>query len=790
MTETPKSLPGERLRVRGQVQGVGFRPTVWRIARELGLDGDVRNDGEGVLIRLFAPAPRVDDFCRRLRVECPPLARIDALERAPIEARPRRAGFHIVESAATEVRTGVVPDAATCPACRAEIADPADRRYRYPFTNCTHCGPRLTIVRAIPYDRANTSMSVFPMCEACAAEYADPADRRFHAQPNACPACGPRLWLEDAQRRVWDPAALGARDAVEAAARLLAQGRIVALKGIGGFHLACDAANGAAVDELRRRKRRFHKPFALMAGDLDRLRNYAQVGDAEACLLESPAAPIVLLDPAPDAPKLAEGIAPGQVALGWMLPYSPLHHLLLADWVRLGGGPLVMTSGNLSDEPQCIDNADAHGRLAQIADALLLHDRAIVNRVDDSVVRVMDGAPRLIRRARGYAPDAIRLPEGFADAPALLAVGGELKNTVCLLRDGQAVLSQHLGDLEDALTAEQFERTVDLYTAIFAHRPERLVADLHPDYRSTRYARDRARREGLPLDTVQHHHGHIASVLADSGWPLDGGAVLGVALDGLGFGEDGTIWGGEFLLADYAVYRRLGRLRPAALPGGAKAILEPWRNAYAQIAATFGWEDFAERWLSLELTAWLRAQPLDMLQTMLARRINSPDSSSCGRLFDAVAAVLGIRREGISYEGQAAIELETLAAAAPRDAGGYPFAISRGEWAELDPAPMWTALFDDLAAGVAPAVIAARFHHGLAEAVAGLAAELASGHGTDTVALSGGVLQNRLLFEALAGKLRGAGLRVLSHRQVPANDGGLSLGQAVVAAARCVQRSG
>ncbi|MEJ2576180.1 MAG: carbamoyltransferase HypF, partial [Gammaproteobacteria bacterium] len=717
MNAASEASPGERLRVRGQVQGVGFRPTVWRIARDLGLDGDVRNDGEGVLIRLLGSATAVDAFCRRLRAQCPPLARIDALERAPLADPPTRTGFHIVESAATAVRTGVVPDAATCPACRAEITDPTDRRHRYPFTNCTHCGPRLTIVRAIPYDRANTSMAVFPMCPTCAAEYADPADRRFHAQPNACPACGPRVWLEDPSGARLDPAAFGAADAIQAAARLLAEGRILAVKGIGGFHLACDAANAPAVDELRRRKRRFHKPFALMAADLATIGRYARVGAAEAELLAGSAAPIVLLERLPDAPRLAPGIAPGQATLGWMLPYSPVHHLLLADWRERAAGALVMTSGNLSDEPQCIDNAEAHGRLTEIADALLMHDREIVNRADDSVVRVLDGAPRLLRRARGYAPAAISLPAGFADAPPLLALGGELKNTLCLVRDGRAVLSQHLGDLEDARAADAFERAIALYETIFAHRPERLVVDRHPDYRSTRYGRARAAREGLSLDAVQHHHAHVCSVLADNDWPLDGPAVIGVALDGLGFGTDGTVWGGEFLYADYRGFERLGRLRPVAMPGGTRAILEPWRNAYAQLAATFGWENFAARWPTLELTRWLGTQPLGLVQTMLARGLNCPASSSCGRLFDAVAATLGVRREGISYEGQAAIELETLAEAAADRRGAYPFERNGAAPFAVDPAPMWSALLDDLARGEPAPDIAARFHRGLAAVV-------------------------------------------------------------------------
>jgi hydrogenase maturation protein HypF len=775
-------MSGEAIRVRGLVQGVGFRPTVWRLARACGLRGDVRNDGSGVLIRVAGDAADIARFCAQLVEQCPPLARIDALERRP--AAVAAEDFRIVASAATEVRTGVVADAATCAACRAEILDPANRRYRYPFTNCTHCGPRLSIVRGIPYDRANTSMSVFPMCGACAAEYADPADRRFHAQPNACHDCGPRVWLVDAAGKPVDHADV---DAVAAASRLLAEGGIVALKGIGGFHLACDATNAAAVAELRARKRRYAKPFALMARDLDVIAAYAEVDECEAGLLASPAAPIVLLTRrAAPAPGIAPGVAPGQLTLGFMLPYSPLHHLLLEQWSR----PLVMTSGNLSDEPQCIANTDAAERLGGLADYYLLHDREIVNRVDDSVVRVMAGEPRLLRRARGYAPTPIPLPPGFDRAAPALALGGELKNTVALLQNGQVIVSQHLGDLEDARTADEYERTIELYRTVFAHRPTVVAVDRHPDYRSTRHGRELAEALAVAVEPVQHHHAHIASVMADNAWPRTRGPVVGVALDGLGFGDDGSIWGGEFLLADYVDSRRLGMLRPVPMPGGTRAILEPWRNTYAQIAQHIGWQAFNERHGELALAARLREKPLDVLEAMLARGINSPLTSSCGRLFDAVSAALDVAPDTISYEGQAAIELEALALHAPAEADGYCFARGRdGDLLYLDPAPMWRDLLRDLAAGVERAVIAARFHRGLADAVGDLAVQLARDHGLGTVALSGGVLQNRTLFEALHARIADAGLAVLSHRHVPANDGGLSLGQAVVAAARALQRS-
>lgn len=792
----------ESIRVRGLVQGVGFRPTVWRLARACGLVGDVLNDGAGVLIRVQADDRQtIDRFCEQLRAECPPLARIESIERTPLAAALETDAFAILASAATAVQTGIVADAATCADCAAEILDPTDRRYRYPFTNCTHCGPRLSIVQGIPYDRAWTSMAVFPLCPVCAGEYVNPADRRFHAQPNACPDCGPRVWLTDAEGRTLDPAGFGAVDAIAAASRLLAEGRILAIKGIGGFHLACDATNAMAVAELRRRKRRFGKPFALMARDLEMIRAVCRVTDTEAALLESPAAPILLLDIRPprrgrdghasrcpsDATDLAPEIAPGQTTLGFMLPYSPLHRLLLADWAR----PLVMTSGNLSEEPQCIDNLDAAKRLSPLADFSLLHDRAIVNRVDDSVARMMAGAPRLLRRARGYAPAPIRLPPGFADAPPILAFGGELKNTLCLARDGQAILTQHLGDLEDARTAREYEATLALYLELFQHRPRLLAVDLHPDYRSSLLGRDWAARADLPLVGVQHHHAHLASVLADNGWPLEAGPVLGILLDGLGYGADGTLWGGEFLAADYRDYRRIGHLKPVPLPGGTQAILEPWRSLYAQLEYARGWDEMQTRYPHLSLVRRLAEKPFGVLRTLMERGLNAPPSSSAGRLFDAVAATLGLGGERVTYEGQAAIELEAAASRAMEAAGpGYPFAtLSTPSATVLDAAPLWDALFDDLAQGVANERIAARFHLGFSAAIVDLGLGLAACNGLDTVALSGGVFQNRLLLEAVADGFSAAGLRVLIQQQVPANDGGLSLGQACVAAARSLPAS-
>ncbi len=775
----------QRIRVRGLVQGVGFRPTVWRLARDCGLIGEVWNDSQGVEMLVAGTSSQLDEFCRRLADEAPPLARIDAIERHPSAQAPTGGAFHIRASRSGEVRTGVVPDAAVCADCLREIDDPADRRYRYPFTNCTHCGPRLSIVERIPYDRANTSMRHFPMCPDCEAEYGDPADRRFHAQPNACPVCGPHLWLADAQGKAW-PLPPG-RDAIQTACEQLEQGRILALKGIGGFHLACDASDEAAVSRLRSRKGRFHKPFALMALDLEVVERYCRVTDDEAALLKSAAAPIVLLDRLHN-PSLAQSVAPAQVSLGFMLPYTPLHHLLLSAWER----PLVMTSGNRVEEPQCIDNTEAASRLQPLADLFLLHDREIINRVDDSVARIMDRAPRVLRRARGYAPAPLTLPEGFEAAPPLLALGGELKNTFCLLKRGEAILSQHLGDLENLISYQDYLRNLTLYRELYVHRPQALVADLHPNYRSTHHARELAQQSQLPLITVQHHHAHIASVLAENGWPLNGGPVLGIALDGSGYGADGTVWGGEFLLAGYADFRRLAALRPTPLPGGTQAILQPWRNTYSQLLASLGWARVETEWGRLEAVRWLAEQPLETLRRMLEGGLNSPASSSCGRLFDAVAGLLGICRQSISYEGQAAIELEAAAlASVDRDHPGYRLDIVSGEALQLlEPAPLWPAMLDDLALGVDKAEIAWRFHRGLIDSLVELARRLAAREGVDTLALSGGVFQNRTLFEGVAASLSEAGFTVLTHRQVPTNDGGISLGQAAVGAARLIADRG
>lgn len=769
----------EEVRVRGLVQGVGFRPTVWRLAVDCALNGQVWNDSEGVLIQLSGEEGALARFIQRLEQEAPPLSRIDSIERRPLD-QPVDDGFFIISSRGGKAQTGVVPDAASCPACLQEVMDPANRRFRYPFTNCTHCGPRLSIVRSIPYDRATTSMAPFIQCPACQSEYDNPADRRFHAQPNACSDCGPQVWLEAADGG--EVTLQGGEDRVAAATRLIRQGAIVAIKGIGGVHLACDATNELAVAQLRRRKRRYHKAFALMGRDLGMVRRFAAVSELEASVLSSAAAPIVVLAARGEA--LPVDLAPGQNTLGFMLPYTPLHQLIMQGLEQ----PMVLTSGNSSDEPQVISNDSARRHLGSIADYLLLHDRDIVNRLDDSVVRVMDGAVRTLRRARGYAPAPMALPPGFDGMPPILALGGELKNSFCLLREGEAIVSQHMGDLEDAATHQDYRHHLAHYQRLFDHTPELLVIDRHPDYLSSQWGRKLAGEQKLQLETVQHHHAHIAACMAEHGLERSCGPVLGIALDGLGFGDQGELWGGEFLLADYRHSRRLAGFQPVAMIGGARAIYEPWRNTYAYLAQLFGWDRIVAEYADLELVSFLQQKPVANLNQMLARGLNCPPASSCGRLFDAVAAAVGLCRQSVSHEGQAAIELEAAAGAVDeRDDDRYSAHREQREGRIiLSWQPLWRALLDDLGAGHSAARLSARFHSGVAAEVASLAVELCRRHRLETVVLSGGVFQNRRLLEAVSGQLRGAKLTVLTPSSLPANDGGLSLGQGVIAAARAL----
>lgn len=771
-------MGGTEIRVRGTVQGVGFRPTVWRLAQETGLTGEVLNDGAGVLIRARGDEALIQAFVQRLREEAPPLSRIESVEASPLADCPVFEEFKIVGSAPGENRTRVTPDAATCEACQQEVLDPAERRFEYPFANCTHCGPRFTIVNEVPYDRTRTTMADFPMCDDCAKEYEDPADRRFHAQPIACAVCGPFVWLESLHDAA--PARVERKEAILKAVERLQAGEIVAIRGLGGFHLACDAGNNEAVAKLRSRKRRYGKPFALMVKDLDLVRRYCELSAAEAEVLQSPEAPIVLLRRCGNE-RLPDALAPGLNNLGFMLPYTPLHLLIVKEF----NGPLVMTSGNVTDEPQITGLETARAKLSGIADWLLMHNRDIANRIDDSVVKLMDHKPRLFRRARGYTPAAISLPPGFENSPDLLAYGAELKSTFCLVKDGAAIVSQHQGDLEDEATFDDYQRNLRLYTKMYDHDPEFLVADLHPEYLSSKLARDTAEERALPLVEVQHHHAHIASAMAENGIPRNAKKVLGISLDGLGFGEDGAIWGGEFLLADYQEYQRLGSLKPVAMLGGAQAIREPWRNAFAHLSAAFGWDAFANQYADLDIYEFLSTKPLETLRRMMEKGLNAPLASSAGRLFDAVAAVLGLTRERAMFEGQGAMELEAIAEEFGDKTGDpYPFALGDSNVKLLDPSPMWRQLASDLANGAPHGEIAVKFHRGLAIGIGQMVAALAAEHEFESAVLSGGVAQNKILFQETTKQLVSLGLSCITHESFPPNDGGLALGQAAIAAAK------
>ncbi len=783
------------VRVRGRVQGVGFRPAVWRLSRALGLRGEVFNDSEGVFIRLWGPEEQVAVFFDRLRHEPPPLARIDSIEcREGRGSMP--ADFRIAPSVEGRAQTQIAPDAAICRACALEISNSRERRANYPFTNCTHCGPRLTIVTGIPYDRANTTMAPFPMCAACETEYTDPGDRRFHAEAIACGACGPRIALRRLDGHAPYLEKLSSEECLAAARWLIMSGAILALKGLGGYHLACDATNFDAVSRLRRLKRRDAKPFALMARDLGVIKEYCVVGEEEERLLIGSAAPIVLLN-ASGGKRLPPAVAPNLGSLGFMLPTTPLHLLVMRGFAR----PLVMTSGNLSDEPQAIDDNDARERLAAIASHALVHDRRIANRVDDSVVRVMAGRARVLRRARGYAPAPLRLPSGFESAPQILAFGGELKATFCLLKDGEATLSQHQGDLEDERTFDDYRKNLTLYAKLFDHLPAAFVVDCHPDYVSSKFARARGLATSTPVMEAQHHHAHVAACLAENERPLAAPPVLGVVMDGLGFGDDGTIWGGEFLLADYRGYQRLGALRPVAMPGGAQAVREPWRNLYAHLTALMDWPELARHFSQLDHCAELSKRPLSTLEAMMRSGVNSPMASSCGRLFDAVAAALDICPDRQAYEGETGARLEAIVDENELrngdEAHSYSFSISQrspGGRLFLDAGTMWRALLDDLMTRTPPPVIAARFHKGLAAGIVAMTTELTRKSGVraplfDTVALSGGCFQNDILFAEVVCRLEQAGFKLLTHAEVPANDGGLALGQAAIGAARLIDEA-
>ncbi len=748
------------IRVSGIVQGVGFRPYVFRLATELDLSGAISNTSAGVTIEIQGSTELVDNFVLRLPEEAPTLARITgvAVRELPCNGDHK---FQILASHTGEpVRTMISPDVAVCGDCLRELFDPADRRYLYPFINCTNCGPRFTIVRDIPYDRSRTSMAEFPMCGACRAEYEDVHSRRFHAQPNACWECGPLLeWWDSHGHRI------EASDAVREAAQRLRMGEVVAIKGLGGFHLAVDATNPAAVERLRQRKRRIEKPFALMAPELDAAARFCEVDEAARIALVSRQRPIVLLTKR-EGTTIAEAVAPRQGDFGVFLPYTPLHHLLFAA----GDFPaLVMTSGNVSEEPIAIKNAEAVARLAGIADHFLVHNRDILLRCDDSVVRLGAGTVRQVRRSRGYVPAPLELR---GESPPVLAVGGELKSTICLTRGNLAFLSQHIGDLENVESFTFFREAVEHLSRILEIKPEVIAYDLHPDYLSTKWA---LAQKDVRLAGVQHHHAHIASCMAENGVE---GRVIGLALDGTGYGTDGNIWGGEALFADYGSFERAAHFAYVPMPGGAAAIQEPWRMAVSYLVRDFG-PEFLE-W-DIPFVRRLDRRKAETILRMIERGVNSPLTSSCGRLFDAVAALIGLR-ESVNYEAQAAMELEMLGRASA-DPRAYPFDVRRvnGCW-EIGTRALFEAIIEDLARNVAPEIISRRFHDGLVAVLARLACLLREESSLNRVCLSGGVFHNSLVLEQLIRDLDAAEFEVFTHAQVPAGDGGLSLGQAVIAA--------
>ncbi len=755
-------VEGRRIVVQGTVQGVGFRPWVYRLAHEAGLTGRVRNDNDGVTIEAFGPRGALERFEARLRAAPPPAARIREIRSttAAVEALP---AFEIADSDSAGTRqVSIPPDLATCPECLAEIRDPADRRYRYPFTNCTNCGPRFTIAGAVPYDRASTTMAVFTMCPVCQREFDSPASRRFHAQPNACPQCGPRL-----RAVVADGTVVDGTDPVRLAAREIRDGRIVALKGIGGFHLACDATNDTAVARLRERKRRDEKPFAVMVDSLDEAVRLAVIGDAERALLTGPERPIVLLARREPSP-LSRAVAPGNPVVGLMLAYSPLHHLLLADC----GGPLVMTSGNVSDEPIATANEDAVTRLGSIADLLLVHDRGIVTHADDSVARVVAGAPTILRRSRGYVPRAI--PLSTAVPAPVLAVGGLLKNACCVARGREAFLGPHVGDLDHLPAYRAFEAAITRLLRFLDVTPAVVAHDLHPAYPSTWFAQQ---WRGVVHVGVQHHHAHVASVAAEHGLE---GPVLGVAYDGTGAGTDGTAWGGEVLLVDGPDMERLATFRPIRLAGGDTAIRAPWRTSIALLDDAFDGTPPIE---ALALFCHVSHHEVAVVRQMLKAGLHTVPAHGVGRYFDALGALL-LEKPRATYEGQLAAELNAVADV--DEPGLYPFVIERGPepW-QIDLRPAVRAIVIDMLEGTAPGIVATRFHRTIGAATAeivGLALEI---RGPLPVALSGGCFQNALLVEDILARLDG--VPVYLNRQAPPGDGGLALGQAVVGS-RIAQR--
>ncbi|MBL8063504.1 MAG: carbamoyltransferase HypF [Anaerolineales bacterium] len=763
-----KIMNGVKVHITGVVQGVGFRPFVYNLATDLNLKGWVKNTSAGVVIEADGDRDALDSFLQKLRDDAPPLSRIDDFT-ASFGPGNGFTQFDIIHSESVDgAFQPISPDVSICDNCLRELFDPNDRRYRYPFINCTNCGPRFTIIQDIPYDRPFTTMAGFKLCPDCEREYKDPTNRRFHAQPVACPVCGPRVWLEqNAEVRMQND------EAIAETCKMLAEGKIVAVKGLGGFHLACDATNANAVTELRTRKLRVDKPFALMMPDLEIIEEHCFVSEAEKELLTSSARPIVLLKKKPNS-TIVEEVSPRQDWLGVMLPYTPLHHLLFTNSLFT---VLVMTSGNLSEEPIAIDNDEARDRLTKLADAFLMHNRDIHIRCDDSVVRVFEDNYQSkivnrksiypIRRSRGYSPFPVKLP---FDVPQLLATGSELKNTFCITNGKCAFLSHHIGDMENYETLKSFEQGVEHFERLFRVKPEAIAYDMHPNYLATRYALEHAERENLPMIAVQHHHAHVAACMAEHGLIEP---VIGVSFDGTGYGDDGAIWGGEFLVADAKSYQRAAQLEYFPLPGGDAAIKKPARTALALLwSLGLEWDE--------RLTSVLEfcAEDQVTLRVQLEKRINTPMTSSMGRLFDAVSALAGVRQK-VNYEGQAAIEFEAMADSA--EAGMYVFGVEAGR---VRVRSAVEALIKDVMAGIPTSKISARFHNGLAEAVRETVTKISRDTSLRSVVLSGGVWQNITLLRKTISLLSKDGFEIYTHREVPTNDGGLSLGQAYIAASR------
>lgn len=799
--DRPQNTSLYAVRFFGLVQGVGFRPMIWKIANELKIHGDVCNDGLGVLAH-FQTAYDLDKVLEQVYYNLPPLARIDAVQSKQIENAIPYTKFTIINSKTGFLQTGMIADAATCAACLNEILDVNNRRHGYSFTNCTHCGPRVSIIKSIPYDRANTSMSDFEMCDACQAEYENPADRRFHAQPNACPNCGPQIWMCDKDGQRLD--LMSEIKVIQQATQDLMDGKILAIKGIGGFHLVCRADDDSVVVALRQRKKRPFKPLALMAVNIEMIGLYTQISSMAKTELQSHAAPIVLLPKLKDVPPnhLSEYVAPGQNQLGFMLPFTPLHHLLMRDIPV----PLVMTSANISDQPQIIDNDKALVELSDIADAWLLHDRDIINRIDDSVVQTDQTRHHVIRRARGLSPYVMQLPEGFytqadraetLNSPNILACGGEMKNTVSLLTGNNIIVSQHFGDLKNPQSQSAYRQAVDLYCSAYNFTPDIIAVDLHPQYVSRHIGQEIAQAHQANIQEISHHHAHLCACLGEHKWPLKGGKVIGVILDGLGFGplthdkmdhDKSKLWGGEFLYGDYHGFERLDHLPYRPLIGAGRAHAEPWRNLLANLLSVRPWAYWQDKYGSLAIVKTLSKKPIPQIQTMLEKQLQCPFTTSAGRLFDAVAAALGICFERISYEGEAAIGLQNLAQIylneTPIDKS-YAGIAFRYEWHEL-----WSGIFSDLNNNVSAPMISLKFHNTFSHHICQTATNLARDKNVSTIVLSGGVFQNELIRESCRQQLEVNALTVLTPSCLPSNDGGISAGQVLIAAARWVEKQG